>query len=56
MKAQTVWTVFIKYEFLGEFFSNNCLGLQDCFVDSGTITARSVKQEFEGRHYFDMPP
>ena len=29
----------------------NCLGLQDWFVDSRTIVARSVSQAFEGRHY-----
>ena len=32
----------------------NCLGLQDWFVDSRTIVARSVSQAFEGRHYYDL--
>ena len=30
----------------------SCLGLQDWFVDSGTIAAGSVSQPFEGRHYY----
>ena len=30
----------------------NCLGLQDWFVDSGTIPAGSVSEVFEGRHYY----
>ena len=29
-----------------------CLGLQDWFVDSGTIPAGSVSEVFEGRHYY----
>ena len=30
----------------------NCLGLQDCFVDSEIIAAGLVSQTFEGRHYY----
>ena len=30
----------------------NCLCLQDWFVDSETITARSASQVFERRHYY----
>ena len=30
----------------------NCLGLQDWFVDSGTIAGGSVSQASEGRHYY----
>ena len=34
----------------------NCLGLQDWFVDSGTIAAGSVSQALEGRHYYRSIP
>ena len=30
----------------------NCLGLQDCFVDSEITAAGLVSQTFEGRHYY----
>ena len=30
----------------------SCLGLQDWFVDSGTITAGSISQASEGRYYY----
>ena len=30
----------------------HCLGLQDSFVDSGTITAGSVSQAFDRRHHY----
>ena len=30
----------------------NCLGLEDWFVNSGTITAGSVGRAFEGKQYY----
>ena len=38
--------------FQGDLFKCHYFSLQDWFVDSGTIAAGSVGQDFEGRHYY----